>query len=109
MEIVLYMQNEDYRANKKARNDPIPSILKVKGRSVCSPQGDAAKRLEALGQRVGERLVERAARDTPRFKNELDAVVFMCKQFWMLAFNKQVDNLKTNHQVCACVPSTVLP
>ena len=43
--------------------------------------------------------MERASRDTPRFKNELDAVVFMCKQFWLLAFNKQIDNLKTNHQV----------
>ena len=43
--------------------------------------------------------MERASRDTPRFKNELDAVVFICKQLWMLAFNKQIDNLKTNHQV----------
>ena len=43
--------------------------------------------------------MERVSRDTPRFKNELDAVVFICKQFWTLAFNKQVDNLKTNHQV----------
>ena len=44
-------------------------------------------------------MVERASRDHPRFKNELDAVVFMCKQFWMMAFNKNIDNLKTNHQV----------
>lgn len=44
-------------------------------------------------------MVERISRDTPRFKNELDAVVFICKTFWMHAFNKQVDNLKTNHQV----------
>ena len=26
-------------------------------------------------------------------------LVFMCKQFWLLAFNKEIDNLKTNHQV----------
>lgn len=52
-----------------------------------------------MGHKIGERLVERVSRDTPRFKNELDAVVFICKTFWMHTFNKQVDNLKTNHQV----------
>ena len=62
-------------------------------------QSEVLQRLECLGHRVGESLVERASRDTPRFKNELEAVVFMCKQFWLLAFNKQIDNLKTNHQV----------
>lgn len=57
------------------------------------------KRLEQIGHDIGERLVERVSRDMPRFKNELDAVVFICKTFWMHAFNKQIDNLKTNHQV----------
>lgn len=52
-----------------------------------------------MGSDIGERLVERVSRDTPRFKNELDAVIFICKSFWTHAFNKQVDNLKTNHQV----------
>lgn len=61
-------------------------------------KGEVMQRLEALGHRVGESLVERASRDHPRFKNELDAVVFACKQFWMSAFNKNIDNLKTNHQ-----------
>lgn len=57
------------------------------------------KRLEKFGHQIGEKLVERVSRDTPRFKNELDAVVFICKTFWVHTFNKQVDNLKTNHQV----------
>lgn len=64
------------------------------------PQGDAVQSLESLGGRVGESLVERLSRDTARFRNELEAVVFICKQFWSLAFNKQIDHLKTNHQVC---------
>ena len=38
-------------------------------------------------------------RDIPRFKNELDVLVFLCKQFWQQAWHKPVDNLKTNHQV----------
>ena len=64
-----------------------------------SSHSEVIEKLERLGQRVGESLVERSSRDTPRFRTELDAVVFICKQFWSLAFNKQVDNLKTNHQV----------
>ena len=68
--------------------------------NVCvAVQDDTLQCLETLGSRVGSSLVERTSRDTPRFKNELDAVVFICKQFWNHAFNKQIDNLKTNHQV----------
>lgn len=52
-----------------------------------------------MGHRIGESLVERVSRDTPRFKSELDAVIFICKTFWVHAFAKQIDNLKTNHQV----------
>ena len=58
------------------------------------------KKLEAMGHRIGESLVERVSRDTPRFKSELDAVIFICKSLWVHAFAKQIDNLKTNHQVC---------
>ncbi|KAI0480361.1 BET3 family protein [Xylariaceae sp. FL0804] len=55
-------------------------------------------RLEALGYRVGLGLVERFSRDRPRFGDALDAIKFVCKDLWMLAFKKQVDNLKTNHR-----------
>ena len=32
-----------------------------------------------MGHRIGESLVERISRDTPRFKKELDAVIFICE------------------------------
>lgn len=64
-----------------------------------STQTEVIEKLERLGHRVGESLVERTSRDSPRFRTELDAVVFICKHFWSLAFNKPIDNLKTNHQV----------
>ena len=57
-----------------------------------------------MGHKIGERLVERVSRDTPRFNNELQAVVFICKTFWAHIFNKQIDNLKTNHQVSQSSP-----
>ncbi|ROW14940.1 hypothetical protein VPNG_03360 [Cytospora leucostoma] len=55
-------------------------------------------RLETLGYRVGQGLVERFSRDRPRFNDTLDVIKFLCKDLWTLVFRKQVDNLKTNHR-----------
>ncbi|KAI6710663.1 hypothetical protein PZA11_002838 [Diplocarpon coronariae] len=55
-------------------------------------------RLEMLGYRVGQGLVERFSRDRPRFTDTLDVIKFLCKDLWMLVFRKQIDNLKTNHR-----------
>lgn len=62
-------------------------------------QGEVITSLESMGFRVGESLMERVSKDVPRFRTELDAMIFMCKQFWTHLFNKQIDNLKTNNQV----------
>ncbi|KAH7321524.1 BET3 family protein [Rhexocercosporidium sp. MPI-PUGE-AT-0058] len=55
-------------------------------------------RLDMLGYRVGQGLVERFSRDRPRFTDTLDVIKFLCKDLWMLVFRKQIDNLKTNHR-----------
>ncbi|KAJ3361055.1 Trafficking protein particle complex subunit 33 [Allomyces javanicus] len=55
-------------------------------------------KMEMLGYNVGQRLVERLAKDHARFTDTLDVVKFICKEFWMAVFRKQVDNLKTNHR-----------
>ena len=44
-------------------------------------------------------VLSRYARDKPRFGDPLDAVKFICKEFWNEVFSKQVDNLKTNYRV----------
>ncbi|KAL8914120.1 MAG: hypothetical protein Q9171_001236 [Xanthocarpia ochracea] len=56
------------------------------------------RRLDALGYRVGQGLVERFSRDRPRFTDTLDMIKFLCKDLWTLVFKKQIDNLKTNHR-----------
>ncbi|VDD91925.1 unnamed protein product [Enterobius vermicularis] len=61
-------------------------------------QGNAETRLENIGYRVGLILVEKIAKDLPRFNSELDKMKFLCKEFWTVSFGKQVDNLRTNHQ-----------
>ncbi|PHH62420.1 hypothetical protein CDD81_7139 [Ophiocordyceps australis] len=55
-------------------------------------------RLESLGYRVGQGLVERFSRDRPRFNDALDVIKFLCKDLWSLVFGKNIDNLKTNHR-----------
>lgn len=44
-------------------------------------------------------MIYRFTKDCSRFKDELDVLKFVCKEFWNGVFKKQVDNLRTNHQV----------
>lgn len=60
--------------------------------------GKCITKLETMGFRVGQGLIERFTKETPRFKDELDVMKFICKDFWTCVFRKQIDNLRTNHQ-----------
>ncbi|XP_041469259.1 trafficking protein particle complex subunit 6b-like [Lytechinus variegatus] len=55
-------------------------------------------KLEQMGYRVGQSLIEKFTRDSPRFSSELDIIKFVCKDLWNGVYKKQVDNLRTNHQ-----------
>ncbi|KAK9060360.1 hypothetical protein SSX86_021064 [Deinandra increscens subsp. villosa] len=59
----------------------------------------AARRIEAIGYQVGHQLTERYTIERPRFSDHLEAIKFICKDFWSELFKKQIDNLKTNHRV----------
>jgi len=71
---------------------------------VCSkPLGSqerarALSDLELVGYNAGYRLIEKLTREYPKFKDELDLMKFVCKDFWTAVFRKQIDNLRTNHQ-----------
>ncbi|XP_068666540.1 uncharacterized protein [Aristolochia californica] len=58
----------------------------------------AAQRIEAIGFQVGHQLAERYTMERPRFSDHLEAIKFICKDFWSELFKKQIDNLKTNHR-----------
>lgn len=58
----------------------------------------AARRIEAIGYQVGQQLSERYTMERPRFGDHLEAIKFICKDFWSEVFKKQIDNLKTNHR-----------
>ncbi|EIN13142.1 TRAPP complex subunit trs33 [Punctularia strigosozonata HHB-11173 SS5] len=55
-------------------------------------------RLESIGAHVGANLAERLCRDRGLFADTLDSVKFICKDVWIACWDKQVDNLRTNHR-----------
>nr|ABK24511.1 unknown [Picea sitchensis] len=68
------------------------------GRFYANKQELAARRIEAIGYQVGLQLAERYTKERPRFADHLEAIKFICKDFWSELFKKQIDNLKTNHR-----------
>ncbi|CAK0780027.1 hypothetical protein CVIRNUC_004917 [Coccomyxa viridis] len=58
----------------------------------------AAAAIEAIGFRVGRQLAERYTANRARTGEPLEVIKFICKEFWVAAFRKQVDNLRTNHR-----------
>lgn len=70
-----------------------PSPINVKAYAV----------IEDMGFKVGQKLVERmAARpdfaSKAKISEPLDAIKFICKEFWTEVFKKAVSNLKANHK-----------
>ncbi|WFC96936.1 hypothetical protein MBRA1_003602 [Malassezia brasiliensis] len=58
----------------------------------------ANARMEAVGAHVGGALMERLAPDRARSTQTLERVKFVCKELWTALWDKQVDNLRTNHR-----------
>lgn len=51
-----------------------------------SQEPSATSKLELLGFNTGYRFIERLAKDYPKFKDELDLLKFICKDFWVAVF-----------------------
>jgi len=71
------------------------------GTTSTSQLQHAARKIEAIGFQVGMRLVERYTKDRPRFTDTLEIIKFICKDFWMEVYRKQIDKLQTNNRVSA--------
>lgn len=94
------------RRNVKKRKRVIEEMqeagLSVEGLTISTGQQnedeEVIKRLEAIGSHVGATFVERLSRDRPPFSTTLDVLKFICKELWTSIWDKQVDNLRTNHR-----------
>ncbi|KAF8987913.1 Trafficking protein particle complex subunit 33 [Podila verticillata] len=90
-------------AKAAAERDPNGNLNDGAGGPKDYSEGDEAMeavyfKLEMIGFRVGERLIEKISKDRMRFTDNLEVVKFVCKEVWMFLFKKQIDNLKTNHR-----------
>ncbi|KAF8707667.1 Transport protein particle (TRAPP) component, partial [Rhizoctonia solani] len=80
-----------------SKGDSVSSIPAAKG-TVDEDEEALRIRLESIGMHVGANLAERISRDRPRFTDTLDTVKFICKDLWTTVWEKQVENLRTNHR-----------
>ncbi|KAI3637402.1 hypothetical protein MIR68_004051 [Amoeboaphelidium protococcarum] len=55
-------------------------------------------RLDVLGFKVGSKMSTILSNDKPKMADILDIMKFICKEFWTTLYQKQIDNLKTNHK-----------
>jgi hypothetical protein len=86
--------------------DSTLSLSSVKGSGTPKPgavpldeEEEAVRvRLEAIGVHVGANFTERLCRDRSIFSETLDSIKFICKDIWSACWDKQVDNLRTNHR-----------
>lgn len=104
-------------AKKESARDSVTSLASRSGKALAVDEEEEAVRvrLEAIGMHVGANFTERyvlclvslshtdvasrLCRDRPLFSETLDAIKFICKDIWAACWDKQVDNLRTNHRV----------
>lgn len=105
-------------SKKDSARDSVTSLNSRTGKSAVVDEEEEAvrTRLEAIGLHVGANFTERCvpfisgggsfsldlfrlSRDRPPFSETLDAIKFVCKDIWAACWEKQVDNLRTNHRV----------
>ncbi|CCU99559.1 unnamed protein product [Malassezia sympodialis ATCC 42132] len=85
-DIVAELQQQDPGAY-------VPPLL------TTSDQADMANsRMEELGRHVGANLTEKLGQGKPRMNDTLERVKFVCKDLWSAVWDKQIDNLRTNHR-----------
>lgn len=64
-----------------------------------SEQEQLYARLNTLGAHVGANYAERLCASRPPFGSVLEVLKFLCKDLWISLWERQVDNLRTNHRV----------
>jgi hypothetical protein len=111
---------------KESARDSVTSLASksgsATGKAALDEDEEAVRvRLESIGNHVGANITEKCARlalhldvsvahflvithsrlcrDRGMFADTLDAIKFVCKDIWSVFWDKQVDNLRTNHRV----------
>lgn len=96
----------DWGTQKEGESNPDLNTAETEKKREMAFERAAAK-IESIGYQVGYRLCERLAQTKPSLTMavtvgdadaSLEAVKFLCKEFWIEVFRKQIDKLQTNHR-----------
>ena len=106
---------------RKEHRDSTTSLASKATTKVDDEEEGLRLRLEAIGMHVGANITERCVHlfhphpshvigcifcrlchGKPYFSETLESIKFVCKDLWTTCWDKQVDNLRTNHRVCLC-------
>jgi len=85
-------------AIRKDHRDSTTSLASKVTTKVEDDEEGLKLRLEAIGIHVGANIAERLCHGKPYFAETLDSIKFVCKDLWAACWDKQVDNLRTNHR-----------
>lgn len=101
------MMSTSYRVRRS--NDTVAQLAQSNGAAHVPPpltSSDETEmvraRIDAIGAHVGAGVTIRLSRNKTRFSDTLDVIKFLCKDVWNALWDKQVDNLRTNHKVRIC-------
>ncbi|KXN88039.1 Trafficking protein particle complex subunit 6B [Leucoagaricus sp. SymC.cos] len=88
---------------KESARDSVTSLASKSGSATGKAASDEDEeavrvRLESIGMHVGANIAEKLCRDRGMFADTLDVIKFICKDIWVVFWDKQVDNLRTNHR-----------
>ncbi|KAF9444454.1 TRAPP complex subunit trs33 [Macrolepiota fuliginosa MF-IS2] len=91
------------KKEKESARDSVTSLASRSGSATGKATLDEDEeivrtRLENIGVHVGANITEKLCRDRGMFADTLDAIKFICKDIWAMFWDKQVDNLRTNHR-----------
>ena len=108
-------------AMRKDHRDSTTSLASKATTKVDDEEEGLRLRLEAIGVHVGANITERyvhmfrlrlsltaacishrLCHGKPYFAEPLESIKFVCKDLWTACWDKQVDNLRTNHRVSFC-------
>ncbi|KAI5454058.1 hypothetical protein NCC49_005049 [Naganishia albida] len=65
--------------------------------------------LHTIGLQVGGNIAEHITVFRPPFSTHLETMKFICKEFFLFIYSKQIDNLRTNHRGVFVLQSNAFP
>ncbi|ONM17924.1 Transport protein particle (TRAPP) component [Zea mays] len=86
-----------WQSTAVASTPPNQSLLPAASRPSASKSGTSSLRGTTRNNFFSP-VMFKYTMERPRFSDHLEAIKFICKDFWSELFKKQIDNLKTNHR-----------